>query len=86
VTEAVARLQTLADEPLVTRVGIATGIVVVGNMTGESGTDKDAVVGETPNLAARLQSVAPRAALWLVERPAASLANYSSLKISAGMT
>ena len=59
VTEAVARLQTSADEPLATRVGIATGIVVVGNMTGESGIDKDAVVGETPNLAARLQSVAP---------------------------
>ena len=58
VTEAVARLKTLAGEPLVTRVGIATGLVVVGNMTSESGTDKDAVIGETPNLAARLQSVA----------------------------
>ncbi len=58
VTEAVARLRTAADEPLVARVGIATGLVVVGDMTGESGTDKDAVVGETPNLAARLQAVA----------------------------
>lgn len=58
VTEAVARLRAPASEPLVTRVGIATGLVVVGDMTHESGTDKDAVVGETPNLAARLQSVA----------------------------
>src|SRR5262245_39478619 len=59
VTEAVARLRTSSNEPLAARVGIATGIVVVGNMSGQSGTDKDAVVGETPNLAARLQSVAP---------------------------
>jgi class 3 adenylate cyclase len=72
VTEAVARLRTSSNEPLAARVGIATGIVVVGNMSGQSGTDKDAVVGETPNLAARLQSVAPRAALWSVQRPPAS--------------
>src|SRR5262245_2237288 len=56
VTEAVARLRTSSNEPLAARVGIATGIVVVGNTSGQSGTDKDAVVGETPNLAARLQS------------------------------
>jgi class 3 adenylate cyclase/tetratricopeptide (TPR) repeat protein len=58
VTEAVTRLRTSADESLVARVGIATGRVVVGDMTGESGTREDEVVGETPNLAARLQSVA----------------------------
>ncbi len=58
VTEAVARLRTPADEPLAARVGIATGLVMVGDMTGESGTERDAVVGETPNLAARLQAIA----------------------------
>ncbi|MGE5128561.1 MAG: adenylate/guanylate cyclase domain-containing protein [Sphingomonadaceae bacterium] len=58
VTEAVSRLRTPADEPLTARVGIATGLVVVGDMTGDSGTERDAVVGETPNLAARLQSIA----------------------------
>ena len=58
VTEAVARLRTLADEPLAARVGIATGLVMVGDMTGESGTERDAVVGDTPNLAARLQAIA----------------------------
>jgi class 3 adenylate cyclase/predicted ATPase len=57
-TVAVARLQTPAGVPLVARVGIATGLVVVGDMIGEGGTDKDAVIGETPNLAARLQAVA----------------------------
>lgn len=42
---------------LQTRVGIATGQVVIGDLVGEAGRDADAVVGETPNLAARLQEV-----------------------------
>ena len=86
VAEAVARLQTSADEPLATRVGIATGIVVVGNMTGESGIDKGAVVGETPIWLRACNPSPRRAALWSVQRPAASLANYSSSKISAALT
>ncbi|MGI9500184.1 MAG: adenylate/guanylate cyclase domain-containing protein, partial [Geminicoccaceae bacterium] len=40
------------------RVGIASGEVVVGDLLGDSLTDKEAVVGQTPNLAARLQAVA----------------------------
>ena len=40
------------------RVGIATGQVVVGDLVGEAATEVDAVAGETPNLAARLQGVA----------------------------
>jgi len=40
------------------RVGIATGQVVVGDLIGESGRDAEAVTGETPNLAARLQGAA----------------------------
>ena len=40
------------------RVGIATGQVVVGDLVGESGRDAEAVTGETPNLAARLQAEA----------------------------
>jgi predicted ATPase/class 3 adenylate cyclase len=40
------------------RVGISTGQVVVGDLVGESGRDAEAVTGETPNLAARLQGVA----------------------------
>jgi class 3 adenylate cyclase len=49
----------VADErALEARVGIATGQVVVGDLVGESGRDLEAVSGETPNLAARLQQVA----------------------------
>ena len=45
-------------EPLACRVGIATGLVVVGDLVGEGSAEEAAVVGETPNLAARLQAVA----------------------------
>ena len=44
--------------PLQTRVGIATGLVVVGHLIGSGAAQEQAVVGETPNLAARLQSLA----------------------------
>jgi class 3 adenylate cyclase/tetratricopeptide (TPR) repeat protein len=44
--------------PLATRIGIATGVVIVGDMIGSGATQEAAVVGETPNLAARLQGVA----------------------------
>ena len=40
------------------RVGIATGLVVVGDLIGEGAAQEEAVVGETPNLAARLQALA----------------------------
>jgi class 3 adenylate cyclase/predicted ATPase len=40
------------------RVGTATGLVIVGDMIGEGSSQEQAVVGETPNLAARLQALA----------------------------
>lgn len=46
------------DLPPQVRVGIATGPVVVGDIIGEGASQESAVVGETPNLAARLQGVA----------------------------
>ena len=53
---AVSALKTHA--PLQTRVGIATGLVVVGDLIGSGASQEQAIVGETPNLAARLQGVA----------------------------
>jgi len=44
--------------PKPTRVGIATGLVVVGDLIGSGASQEQAIVGETPNLAARLQGVA----------------------------
>lgn len=58
ITAVVAKLVTPAKEPLGARVGIATGLVVVGDLVGEGSAQEAAVVGETPNLAARLQSIA----------------------------
>ena len=53
---AVGGLKTHA--PLQSRVGIATGLVVVGDLIGSGASQEQAIVGETPNLAARLQSIA----------------------------
>jgi class 3 adenylate cyclase/tetratricopeptide (TPR) repeat protein len=55
---AVGRLETRAAEPLAVRIGIATGVVVIGDLSREGSLREHAVVGETPNLAARLQALA----------------------------
>jgi class 3 adenylate cyclase/predicted ATPase len=55
-TAAVTALQSRAA--LQTRVGIATGLVVVGDLIGSGAAQEQTVVGETPNLAARLQGIA----------------------------
>jgi predicted ATPase/class 3 adenylate cyclase len=56
--DAVASLRTDPATELQVRVGIATGMVVVGDLTGEGSAQEQAVIGETPNLAARLQTFA----------------------------
>lgn len=58
IVEAVASLAPAAGRPLGARVGIATGLVVVGDLIGAGMAQELAVVGETPNLAARLQAIA----------------------------
>src|SRR5215470_17533155 len=55
---AVARLETQAAEPLAVRIGIATGLVVVGALGGGGTLWENALIGETPNLAAGLQALA----------------------------
>jgi class 3 adenylate cyclase/predicted ATPase len=47
-----------ASVPTQTRVGIATGLVIVGGLIGTGESQERGIVGETPNLAARLQSIA----------------------------
>nr|WP_249789920.1 adenylate/guanylate cyclase domain-containing protein [Bradyrhizobium sp. BRP20] len=58
VTKAVASLTEPSGAALAARVGIATGLVVVGELIGEGEARERAVIGETPNLAARLQGLA----------------------------
>ena len=57
ISKAVAALSG-GGAPLACRIGIATGLVVVGDLIGAGASQEEAVVGETPNLAARLQAVA----------------------------
>jgi class 3 adenylate cyclase len=56
--EAMPKLTTAAAVPLQVRIGIATGLVVVGDLIGAGAAQEEAVIGETPNLAARLQALA----------------------------
>jgi class 3 adenylate cyclase len=62
---AVGALKT--DAPLQTRVGIATGLVVVGDLIGSGASQEQAIVGETPNLAARLQGIAQPNSIVIAE-------------------
>src|SRR6202048_5218254 len=56
--EAVPTLNPAGGLPLQVRIGIATGVVIVGDLLGVGASQEQAVVGETPNLAARLQATA----------------------------
>ncbi len=58
IVETVGGLTSPDGESLRVRVGIATGSVVVGDIIGEGAAQEEAVTGTTPNLAARLQSMA----------------------------
>lgn len=64
--ERVARLKSGSDA-LAARIGIATGLVVVGDLIGSGDAMERGVVGETPNLAARLQEMAPANAVLIAE-------------------
>jgi class 3 adenylate cyclase len=67
IADAVGQLSTPDGEPLAARVGIATGLVVVGELVGEGAAREEAAVGETPNLAARLQEAAAPSAVVIAD-------------------
>ncbi|OED42153.1 hypothetical protein AB833_07550 [Chromatiales bacterium (ex Bugula neritina AB1)] len=58
IAESVAELRTPNGDRLACRCGIATGLVVVGELIGTGVSQEHVVIGETPNLAARLQALA----------------------------
>src|SRR6516225_3990048 len=75
----VTALKTPAS--LQTRVGIATGLVVVGDlMTGSGQAHERGIVGETPNLAARLQGIAEPNTVVIAEATRRLLGNLFELK------
>ena len=69
---------------LQTRVGIATGLVVVGDLIGSGAAQEQAVVGETPNIAARLQSIADPNAVVIAESTRKLLGNLFDLQDLGG--
>ncbi len=78
--EAVPKLATAAGSPLQVRVGIATGLVVVGDLIGAGAAQEQAVVGETPNLAARLQAIAEPDTVVIAESTRKLLGNLFELR------
>ena len=75
---AVGGLKTHAT--LQTRVGIATGLVVVGDLIGSGASQEQAIVGETPNLAARLQSIAEPNSVVIAESTRKLVGNLFELE------
>jgi len=75
---AVPGLKTCAS--LQTRVGIATGVVVVGDLIGSGDAQERGIVGETPNLAARLQGVAEPNTVVIAEGTRRLLGNLFELQ------
>ena len=78
--EVVPKLKTAAAIPLQVRVGIATGLVVVGDLIGAGAAQEQAVVGETPNLAARLQGMAEPNTVVIAENTRKLLGNLFELE------
>ena len=79
---AVGALKTHAA--LQTRVGIATGLVVVGDLIGSGASQEQAIVGETPNLAARLQGVAEPNSVVIAESTRKLVGNLFELEDLGG--
>jgi class 3 adenylate cyclase len=66
--EAIAAVGALnLSLPLQTHIGIATGLVVIGDLIGSGEAQERGIVGETPNLAARLQSMAEPKAVVIAQ-------------------
>ena len=80
IVEAAPKLETAAGAPLRVRVGIATGIVVVGDLLGSGESQERGVVGDTPNLAARLQSSAAPDSVVIAEGTRKLLGNLFELQ------
>ena len=66
--------------PMQTRVGIATGLVVVGDVIGSGEAQERGIVGETPNLAARLQNIAEPNTVVIAEGTRKLLGNLFELE------
>jgi class 3 adenylate cyclase len=69
-----------AQDPLQVRIGVATGLVVVGDLIGSGEAQERGVVGETPNLAARLQGIAAPNTVVIAEGTRRLIGNLFELR------
>ena len=76
--EAVSKLPD--QEPIQVRIGVATGLVVVGDIVGSGEAQERGVVGETPNLAARLQGIGAPNTLLIADGTRRLLGNLFELQ------
>jgi class 3 adenylate cyclase len=76
--DAVASLA--APQSLQVRIGVATGVVVVGDLVGSGEAQERGIVGETPNLAARLQGIAAPSMVVIADNTRRLLGNLFELQ------
>ena len=80
IVAAMASVRIIHRLELACRIGIASGVVLVGDSITVGGAAEHAVLGETPNLAARLQAASPRNGVIIAESTRALVANLFDLK------
>lgn len=73
-------VRAMDDVELACRIGIASGVVVIGDSIAVGAAAEISVLGETPNLAARLQAIAPRNGVIIAASTRALVANLFNLK------
>ena len=76
IIRAMSRLKLRDGLSLQVRIGLATGLAVVGDLIGKAGSEQNAVTGQTPNLAARVQSLA---------RPGSVVVSESTYRLLGGL-
>jgi class 3 adenylate cyclase len=81
IVAAMPSVRTIDGLELACRIGIASGVVVVGDSIVVGAAAEISVLGETPNLAARLQAIAPRNAVIISASTRALITNLFDLKL-----
>jgi class 3 adenylate cyclase/predicted ATPase len=80
VLDAIKAVRNVDGESQRVRIGIATGLVVAGDIVGEGSSEERAVLGETPNLAARLQATAKPDSIIVSEATARLVSGFFDLQ------
>jgi len=86
IVDVVGSLKTSSADKAQVRIGIATGLVVVGDLVGEGAAQEQAVVGDTPNLAARLQAIASPGQILVAEATRRLLGDVFAVANLGGQT